>query len=180
MNSFEQSKWFSHFKNIGYILDPKFHDPCIKLIRFAMKAIRETRLDLTLQWSTRGDVVCYEWLSLTCEIDQIRSDFATPKIRINRENRVKYKRLNIVRNRRKPHSKRFDIRLFYSAVWFPESAAWPHSIFTYRYFINNWPDLCFMAVLHDEGRRMAQRPLPPFGTMDVLCWPNHEQRCPRV
>jgi len=26
----------------------------------------------------------------------------------------------------------------------------PYSIFTYRYFINNWPDLCFMAVLHDE------------------------------
>eukprot|EP00995_Heteronema_vittatum_P004062 NODE_1626_length_922_cov_257.088202_g1138_i0.p1 GENE.NODE_1626_length_922_cov_257.088202_g1138_i0~~NODE_1626_length_922_cov_257.088202_g1138_i0.p1 ORF type:complete len:225 (+),score=48.12 NODE_1626_length_922_cov_257.088202_g1138_i0:58-732(+) len=25
----------------------------------------------------------------------------------------------------------------------------PYSIFTYRYFINNWPDLCFLARVHD-------------------------------
>mmetsp|Transcript_21501 Transcript_21501/g.49166 ORF Transcript_21501/g.49166 Transcript_21501/m.49166 type:complete len:230 (+) Transcript_21501:46-735(+) len=26
----------------------------------------------------------------------------------------------------------------------------PYSIFTYRYFINNWPDLCFLAMLHGQ------------------------------
>eukprot|EP01012_Entosiphon_sulcatum_P028141 TRINITY_DN339_c0_g1_i1.p1 TRINITY_DN339_c0_g1~~TRINITY_DN339_c0_g1_i1.p1 ORF type:complete len:268 (+),score=19.39 TRINITY_DN339_c0_g1_i1:23-826(+) len=26
----------------------------------------------------------------------------------------------------------------------------PYSIFTYRYFINNWPDLCFMAILNNS------------------------------
>ncbi|CAG8689353.1 37_t:CDS:2 [Acaulospora morrowiae] len=26
----------------------------------------------------------------------------------------------------------------------------PYSIYTYRYFINNWPDLCFMAMDEDQ------------------------------
>lgn len=26
----------------------------------------------------------------------------------------------------------------------------PYSIFTYRYFINNWPNLCFMAMVGDQ------------------------------
>lgn len=27
----------------------------------------------------------------------------------------------------------------------------PYSIFTYRYFINNWPNLCFLATIPDEA-----------------------------
>ena len=35
----------------------------------------------------------------------------------------------------------------------------PYSIFTYRYFINNWPDLCISLVLHDE--EVPASPPPP-------------------
>ena len=28
----------------------------------------------------------------------------------------------------------------------------PYSIFTYRYFINNWPNLCFLVSLRTAAR----------------------------
>ena len=36
----------------------------------------------------------------------------------------------------------------------------PYSIFTYRYFINNWPNLCFLVSLpHRRAWPQAERTL---------------------
>ena len=41
----------------------------------------------------------------------------------------------------------------------------PYSIFTYRYFINNWPNLCFLATVKDEADPEA----PPRVVGTIVC-----------
>ena len=46
----------------------------------------------------------------------------------------------------------------------------PYSIFTYRYFVSQWPDLCFLANDPQTGRCFGCI----IGKMDI-----HRQRCMR-
>jgi hypothetical protein len=48
----------------------------------------------------------------------------------------------------------------------------PYSIFTYRYFINNWPNLCFLVNLICHDRDLGLGPLGirlPHADLKVVC-----------
>merc|ERR1712159_448821 len=44
----------------------------------------------------------------------------------------------------------------------------PYSIFTYRYFINNWPKLCFLAMVGDQCVGCVVNKLEKNNTTDAM------------